>query len=53
MKRKKSFNPSRFSRLCAADKPFDFVFAEGETALVCESDPLFREKNQCSLNRGY
>ena len=28
----------------AADKPFDFVEAEGETALVCESDPAMREK---------
>ena len=28
----------------AADKPFDFVEAEGETALVCESDPAIREK---------
>ncbi|MHB8770414.1 MAG: response regulator [Syntrophales bacterium] len=28
----------------AADKPFDFVEAGGETALVCESDPAVREK---------
>ena len=27
----------------AADRPFDFV-GEGETALVCESDPAVREK---------
>jgi CheY-like chemotaxis protein len=28
----------------AADKPFDFVDMEGETALVCESDPSIMEK---------
>ena len=28
----------------AADKPFDFVEAEGETALVCEADPAIKEK---------
>jgi CheY-like chemotaxis protein len=28
----------------AADKPFDFVEAEGETALICESDPAIAEK---------
>jgi CheY-like chemotaxis protein len=28
----------------AADKPFDFVEAEGETALVCEPDPSVRDK---------
>ena len=38
----------------AADKPFDFVFAEGETALVCESDPLFRGKISAALKaEGY
>lgn len=33
----------------AADKPFDFVEAEGETALVCESDPDMREKISAAL----
>jgi CheY-like chemotaxis protein len=28
----------------AADKPFDFVEEEGETALICESDTSIREK---------
>ena len=28
----------------AADKPFDFVISEGETALVCESDASFRKR---------
>ena len=28
----------------AADKPFDFVISEGETALVCESGDAFRKK---------
>jgi len=28
----------------AADKPFDFVEEEGETALICESDASIREK---------
>jgi CheY-like chemotaxis protein len=38
----------------AADKPFDFVFAEGETALVCESAPSFREKISAALKaEGY
>ncbi|MBA4397616.1 MAG: hypothetical protein C0394_09595 [Syntrophus sp. (in: bacteria)] len=33
----------------ATDKPFDFVEAEGETALVCESDPAMREKIRAAL----
>lgn len=33
----------------AADKPFDFVDAEGETALVCESDPAIREKISAAM----
>jgi CheY-like chemotaxis protein len=38
----------------AADKPFDFVEAEGETALICESDPTFREKISAALKQlGY
>jgi CheY-like chemotaxis protein len=28
----------------ASDKPFDFVEAEGETALICASDPNVRER---------
>jgi CheY-like chemotaxis protein len=28
----------------AADKPFDFVEEEGETVLICESDPSVRAK---------
>jgi len=38
----------------AADKPFDFVEAEGETALICESDPSVREKISSGLKElGY
>jgi len=28
----------------ASDRPFDFVMEQGETALICESDPATREK---------
>ncbi|MFH1080541.1 MAG: hypothetical protein V1766_09845 [Pseudomonadota bacterium] len=38
------FNQVDESLYDAADKPFDFVDVEGETALVCESDPSIREK---------
>ncbi len=38
----------------AADKPFDFIEAGGETALVCESDPAVREKILSGLDElGY
>lgn len=38
----------------AGDKPFDFLEEGGETALVCESDPVVREKISDSLkNLGY
>jgi CheY-like chemotaxis protein len=33
----------------AADKPFDFVEEEGETALICESDPSVREKISATM----
>jgi len=33
----------------AADKPFDFVEAEGETALVCEADPAIKEKISAAM----
>ena len=33
----------------AADKPFDFVEAEGETALVCEADPALKEKISAAM----
>lgn len=33
----------------AADKPFDFVEEEGETALICESDPSIREKISAAM----
>ena len=33
----------------AADKPFDFVEAEGETALVCEADPAVKEKISAAM----
>jgi DNA-binding NtrC family response regulator len=33
----------------AADKPFDFVEEEGETALICESDPSLREKISAAM----
>ena len=32
------------------DKPFDFVEEEYETALICESDPLIREKIKIALD---
>ena len=28
----------------ASDRPFDFLEAGGETALICEPDPSIREK---------
>ncbi len=34
----------------ATDKPFDFIEEEGKTALVCESDPLIRQKIRPSLD---
>jgi CheY-like chemotaxis protein len=38
----------------AADKPFDFVEAEGETALICEPDPSARGKISEGLKKlGY
>jgi CheY-like chemotaxis protein len=38
----------------AADRPFDFIGEEMETALVCESDPAVREKLSASLQEaGY
>lgn len=38
----------------AADKPFDFVDMEGETALICESDLSLREKISESMkSMGY
>jgi CheY-like chemotaxis protein len=38
----------------AADKPFDFVEAEGETALICENDPAAREKISSAMKKlGY
>ena len=33
----------------AADKPFDFIEDEGETALICASDPDLREKIKTAL----
>ncbi len=33
----------------ASDKPFDFVEEEGQTALVCESDPVMKEKTLTAL----
>lgn len=38
----------------AAEKPFDFISANSETALVCESDPVIKEKIAKTLiNMGY
>jgi CheY-like chemotaxis protein len=38
----------------AADRPFDFVVEGGATALVCEPDPVAREKIEGSLRKlGY
>ena len=34
----------------AGEKPFDFIEEEGKTALVCEADPLIRQKMRPSLN---
>ncbi len=34
----------------AADKPFDFIEEEGKSALVCEADPLIRQKMRPSLD---
>jgi predicted Zn finger-like uncharacterized protein len=34
----------------ASEKPFDFMEEEGQTALVCESDALIREKIRPSLD---
>ena len=34
----------------ASDKPFDFIEEEGQTALLCESDALIREKIRPSLD---
>ncbi len=34
----------------AADKPFDFIEDEGKTALICEIDPLLREKVKPTLD---
>ena len=34
----------------AAEKPFDFIEEEGKSALVCESDPLIRQKMRPSLD---
>jgi CheY-like chemotaxis protein len=28
----------------AADRPFDFLMEQGETALICESDPVARDR---------
>jgi CheY-like chemotaxis protein len=37
-----------------ADRPFDFVEADTETALICESDPALREKiSNAMKNLGY
>ena len=38
----------------AAEKPFDFISANSETALVCESDPAIKEKiTKTLVNMGY
>jgi CheY-like chemotaxis protein len=38
----------------AADRPFDFVGADVETALLCESDPALREKIDAEItSMGY
>jgi CheY-like chemotaxis protein len=38
----------------AADKPFDFVDDEGETALICESDPSIQAKiSKAMKSMGY
>lgn len=38
----------------AAEKPFDFISANSETALVCESDPAIKEKiTKILVNMGY
>lgn len=34
----------------ASEKPFDFVEEEYETALICESDPVIREKIKIALD---
>ena len=34
----------------ASDKPFDFIEEEGKTALICESEPLNREKIKPTLD---
>ena len=48
------FNQVDESKYDAADKPFDFVTEEGETALICESDPSIREKIRAAMKlQGY
>ena len=42
--KKKILSPVDEELYDAADKPFDFVISEGETALVCESGDAFRKK---------
>lgn len=38
----------------AAEKPFDFISATSETALVCESDPTIKEKiTKTLIGMGY
>jgi len=48
------FDPVDSDGYDAADKLFDFVFTEGEKALVCESNPSLREMiNTALTEEGY
>jgi CheY-like chemotaxis protein len=44
------FDDSESEGYDASEKPFDFIEDEGKSALVCESDPLLREKMRPTLD---
>ena len=44
------FNDDESEGYDASDKPFDFIEDEGKTALICEIDPLLREKVRPTLD---
>ena len=37
-------NEAAFEAYDTSDRPFDFIEADTETALICESDPVLKEK---------
>ncbi|WP_148202477.1 response regulator [Syntrophus aciditrophicus] len=48
------FNEVASGSYDASDRPFDFVTEQGETALVCESDPGLKDKTgQALFSLGY